>query len=132
MNELERRIRQLLNQLSTGFSKWWNSTAARRTKLGHEVTERASTALNELRDSGAGKRATTAMHDLRESPAGQRTVSAMHDLRETPAGKRTASALTDLRQREPLRKAEESARRALQDLRSGNGGSSSGGGAAAS
>ena len=116
MNELERRIRQLLNQLSTGFSKWWNSTAARRTKLGHEVTERASTALNDLRDSGAGKRAATAMHDLRESPAGQRT----------------ASALTDLRQREPLRKAEESARRALQDLRSGNGGSSSDGGAAAS
>ena len=132
MNELERRIRQLLNQLSTGFSKWWNSTAARRTKLGHEVTERASTALNDLRDSGAGKRAATALHDLRESPTGQRTVSALHDLRETPAGKRTASALTDLRQREPLRKAEESARHALQDLRSGNGGSSSGGGAAAS
>jgi hypothetical protein len=81
MNDLERRIRQLLNQLSTGFSNWWNSTAARRTKLGHEVTERASTALTELRDSGAGKRAATAMHDLRESPAGQRTASALHDLR---------------------------------------------------
>ena len=130
MNELERRIRQLLNQLSTGFSKWWSSSAARRTKLGHEVTERASTALNELRDSGAGKRAATAMHDLRESQAGQRTASALHDLRESQAGKRTASALEDLRQREPLRKAEESARRALQDLRSGNGGSSSGGAAA--
>ena len=134
MNDLERRIRQLLNQLSTGFSNWWNSTAARRTKLGHEVTERASTALTELRDSGAGKRAATAMHDLRESPAGQRTASALHDLRESPTGKRTASALTDLRQREPLRKAEESARRALQDLRSGGGSDSSsgGGGAAAS
>lgn len=130
MNELERRIRQLLNQLSTGFSKWWSSSAARRTKLGHEVTERASTALNELRDSGAGKRAATAMHDLRDSQAGQRTASALHDLRESPAGKRTASALDDLRQREPLRKAEESARRALQDLRSGNGGSSGGGSAA--
>jgi hypothetical protein len=131
MNELERRIRQLLNQLSTGFSKWWSSTAARRTKLQHE----ASTALNDLRDSGAGKRAATAMHDLRESQTGKRTASALHDLRESPAGKRTASALEDLRQREPLRKAEESARRALQDLRSGNGGgssSSSSGGAAAS
>jgi hypothetical protein len=130
MNELERRIRQLLNQLSTGFSKWWGSTAARRTKLRHEATERASTALNDLRDSGAGKRAATTMHDLRDSQAGKRTASALHDLRESPAGKRTASALTDLRQREPLRKAEESARRALQDLRSGNGDSSSGGAAA--
>ena len=116
MNELERRIRQLLNQLSTGFSKWWNSTAARRAKLSHEATERASIAL----------------HDLRDSEAGKRTADALHDLRESPAGKRTAGALTDLRQREPLRKAEESARRALQDLRSGNGGSSGDGGAAAS
>jgi len=134
MNELERRIRQLLNQLSTGFSKWWNSTAARRTKLGHEVTERASTALPGPAVAQVVKRAATAMHDLRESPTGQRTVSALHDLRETPAGKRTASALTDLWQREPLRKAEESARRALQDLRSGGGSDSSsgGGGAAAS
>jgi len=33
MNELERRIRQLLNQLSTGFSKWWGSSAARRSQL---------------------------------------------------------------------------------------------------
>jgi uncharacterized membrane protein YgcG len=130
MNELERRIRQLLNQLSTGFSKWWNSTAARRAKLSHEATE----ALHDLRDSEAGKRAASALHDLRESPAGKRTAGALHDLRESPAGKRTTGALTDLRQREPLRKAEESARRALQDLRSGNGGgdSSSGGGASAS
>src|SRR5215475_14488762 len=133
MNEFERRIRQLLNQLTTGFSKWWNSSAARRTELRHEATERASTALNDLRDSGAGKRAATALHDLRESPAGKRAGSALNDLKESPAGKRTASAFTDLRQREPLRKAEESARRALQDLRSGNGsGSGSGGGTAAS
>lgn len=133
MNELERRIRQLLNQLSTGFSKWWNSTAARRAKLSHEATERASTAMHDLRDSEAGKRAATALHDLRESQAGKRTAGALHDLRESPAGKRTAGALTDLRQREPLRKAEESARRALQDLRSGNGGGdSSSGGASAS
>jgi hypothetical protein len=133
MNEFERRIRQLLNQLSTGFSKWWHSSAARRTELRHEATERASTALNDLRDSGAGKRAATALHDLRDSPAGKRTASALHDLKESPAGKRTATALTDLRQRESVRKAEDSAKRALQDLRSGNGGSSSNsGGAAAS
>lgn len=123
MNELERRIRQLLNQLSTGFSKWWSSSAARRTQLRHEATERASTALKDVRDSGAGKRATTALHDLRDTEAAKRAVTVMHDLRDTEAGKRAASTLTDLRQREPVRKAEESAKRALHDLRSGGHGS---------
>ena len=129
MNKLERRIRQLLNQLSTGFSKWWNSSAARRSQLRHEATGRASTALNDLRDSAAGKRAASALHDLRDTDAAKRAVTALHDLRDSEAGKRAASTLTDLRQREPVRKAEESARRALHDLRSGNGSS---GGAAAS
>ena len=42
-------------------------------------------------------------------------------MRDTDAAKRAASALSDLRQREPVKKAEESARRALHDLRSGRG-----------
>ncbi len=58
---------------------------------------------------------------LRESDAGKRAATAMHDMRESDAAKRAASALADLRQREPVRKAEESARRALHDLRSGGG-----------
>src|SRR5215467_11266102 len=119
MNELERRIRQLLNQLSTGFSKWWSSSAARRSQLRHQASERATTALNDLRDSGAGKRAASTLHDLRDSDAGKRAASTLHDLRDSETGKRAASTLTDLRQREPVRKAEESAKRALHDLRSG-------------
>ena len=42
-------------------------------------------------------------------------------MRDTDAAKRAASALSDLRQREPVKKAEESARRALHPLRSGRG-----------
>src|SRR5215472_1630663 len=130
MNELERRIRQLLNQLSTGFSKWWSSSTARRSQLRHQASERASTALNDLRDSGAAKRATTALNDLRDTDAAKRAASALHDLRDSETGKRAASTLTDLRQREPVRKAEEGAKRALHDLRSG--GHGNGGGTAAS
>jgi len=125
MNELERRIRQLLNRLSTGFSNWWSSSAARRSQLRHQATERASTALNDLRDSGAGKRAASTLHDLRDTDAAKRAATALHDLRDSEAGKRAASTLTDLRQRESVRKAEESAKRALQDLRSGGHGSDS-------
>jgi hypothetical protein len=61
---------------------------------------------------------------LRESDAGKRATTALHDMRDTDAAKRAASALADLRQREPVRKAEESARRALHDLRSGRGSNS--------
>jgi len=119
MNELERRIRELLNQLSTGFSKWWNSSAARRSQLRQQASERAGTALNDLRDSGAAKRAASTLHDLRDTDAAKRASSALHDLRDSETGRRAASTLTDLRQRESVRKAEESAKRALHDLRSG-------------
>ncbi len=63
---------------------------------------------------------------MRDSDAGKRAASAVHDLRDSDAGKRAASAITDLRQREPVKKAEESARRVLQDLRSGSHGSGGG------
>ena len=43
------------------------------------------------------------------------------NMRDTDAAKRAASTLADLRQREPVKKAEESARRAFADLRSGRG-----------
>jgi hypothetical protein len=123
MNELERRIRQLLNRLSSGFSNWWSSSAARRSQLRHQATERATTALNDLRDTDAGKRAASTLHDLRDTDAAKRAATALHDLRDSEAGKRAASTLTDLRQRESVRKAEESAKRALHDLRSGGHGS---------
>ncbi|SRR5579875_3725165 len=103
MTEFERRIWRQIHSLIGGFSKWWAS----------------------LRESGAAKRATTALHDVRESEAAKRATTALHDMRESEAGKRAASVLADLRQREPVRKAEESARRALHDLRSGHGTSGS-------
>ncbi len=46
----------------------------------------------------------------------------MKDLRDSDTAKKAATALADLRQREPVRKAEESAKRALHDLRSGHNG----------
>ncbi len=105
MNEFERRFWRQLHSLFDGFSKWWAG----------------------LRDTDAAKRAAGAVHDLRESDAGKRAAGAVHDLRESDAGKRAATTLNDLRQREPVKKAEESARRVLQDLRTGRGSSGSAG-----
>ena len=42
-------------------------------------------------------------------------------MRDTDAAKKAASTLADLRQRDSVKKAEESARRAFADLRSGRG-----------
>ena len=42
-------------------------------------------------------------------------------MRDTDAAKKAASALSDLRQRESVKKAEESARKAFHDLRAGRG-----------
>lgn len=133
MNEFERRVRHLLNPLSTRFTQWWHGSKARsawqhrtegRTNLAHEATaafKRAEARVQDFRESDAGKRAASKLHDLRESDTGKKAASALHDLRGSEAGKRAESALTDLRQREPVKKAEESARRVLHDLRSGGG-----------
>ncbi len=142
MNELERRIRQLVNPLSARFTQWWRDSKAKsawqhraggRANLRHEATaraQRAATRMHEFTESDTGKRAASALHDLRESQAGKRAANALHDLRETQAAKRAETALTDLRQREPVKKAEESARRVLHDLRTGGGTGTTGNGSA--
>lgn len=142
MNQSESRFRRLLNQLTA----WWANTGRyslpQRPGAGEELrrgaaarAQQARTALNDLRNGDAGRKAADALHDLRGSEAGKRAASALHDLRDTEtakraanaisdlrasdAGKRAASALQDFRERESVRKAGESARRALQDLRHG-------------
>jgi hypothetical protein len=122
MNDFERRIRQLINPISTRVTQWWcNSSIRTAWERRSEGTQRAATAVKDLRDSDAAKRAATAVKDWRDSDAGKRAATALKDLRDSDAGKRAATALTDLRQRESVRKAEESAKRAMHDLRSGHG-----------
>lgn len=101
MNDFERRIRQWIDPFRTRFMQWWSNS-------GRQNLSRRS-------------------KDLRDSDTAKRAASAVKDFRDSDTGKRAASALSDLRQREPVRKAEESAKRALHDLRSGhgNGGSAS-------
>ena len=106
MSESESRVTRMLGPLSSGLAKLWSM---------------ARSAFMDMRDSGAGKRAASAVHDLRQSDAGKRAATALHDLQESDAGKRVAGALQDLRQRDAVRKAEETARRAVHDLRSGGG-----------
>lgn len=134
MNEIERRIRRLVNPISNRVTQWWSHSGIRTAwlrrsegsgDLRREATARAQRAAKDLRDSEAAKRAATAVKDLRDSDAGKRAASALKDLRDSDTGKRAASALSDLRQREPVRKAEESAKRAMHDLRSGHGDGSS-------
>jgi hypothetical protein len=125
MNQSESRFRRLLNQLTA----WWanagryslprpgTTEGLRRGATGQ--AQQARTALNDLRNSETGKRAANALHDLRDTETAKRAASALSDLRTSETGKRAASALQDLRERESVRKAGESARRALQDLRHG-------------
>lgn len=130
MKESESRFRRLLNQLTA----WWANTGryslSRRPGAREDLrrgaaarAQQARAALNDLRNGETGRKAAGALHDLRDSEAAKRAASAISDLRTSEAGKRAASALQDLRERESVRKAGESARRALQDLRHGGSGS---------
>jgi hypothetical protein len=123
MSESESRVTRLFGPLSSGLAKLW--ARARDALLDMRDSgagKRAASALHDLQESDASKRAQSALHDLRESDAGKRAASALHELQESDAGKRVAGAWQDLRQREAVRKAEETARRAVHDLRDGHGG----------
>jgi hypothetical protein len=131
MNDFERRMRQMINSLGTRFTQWWSAMKQRSgnapelRRQASAQAQRAASAAKDLRDSDTAKRAASALKDLRDSDTAKRAASALSDLRDSDTAKRAAGALTDLRQREPVRKAEESAKRALHDLRSGHGDSAS-------
>jgi len=105
----------MINSFGTRFTQWW-SAMKQRSGNAPELRRQAS---------AQAQRAASAAKDLRDSDTAKRAASALKDLRDSDTAKRAAGALTDLRQREPVRKAEESAKRALHDLRSGHGDSAS-------
>jgi len=117
MNEFERKIRQLITRLT----QWWGDSAGatRRRRiegtaaLRQEATARAQQAAakaRDLRDTDAAKKAAAKLSDLRDSETAKKAEAKLNDLRGTE---------TDLRQREPVKKAEEGARKVLNDLFSG-------------
>src|ERR1700751_864528 len=118
MNDFERRIRELINQWSTKISEWWSNSNVRSTL----TNPSASTADLRRQASAQAQRAGTAVKELRDSDAAKKAATAVKDLRDSDGAKKAATALADLRQRESVRKAEESPKRALQDLRSGHNG----------
>jgi hypothetical protein len=123
MSESESRVTRMLGPLSSGLAKLWSMARSALMDLRDSgAGKRAASAVHDLQESDASKRAQSALHDLRQSDAGKRAATALHDLQESDAGKRVAGAFQDLRQRDAVRKAEESARRAVHDLRSGRGG----------
>jgi hypothetical protein len=116
-----------LGPLSGGIAKLWAMVRDALLNLRHsDPGKRAASAVQDLRDSDASKRAATALHDLKESDASKRAATALHDLKESDAGKRAMSAWQDLRKNESVRKAEETARRAMHDLRGGSRGDGGG------
>ena len=128
MSESESRVTRMFGPLSSAFAKLW--AAARGALLDARDSgpgKRAASTLHDLQESDASKRAQSALHDLRESDAGKRAATALHELQESDAGKRVASAWQDLRQREAVKKAEETAKRTVHDLRSGRGGDNTSG-----
>ena len=128
MSESESRVTRMLGPLSSGLAKLWSMARSALMDLRDSgAGQKAASAVHDLQESDASKRAQGALHDLRRSDAGKRAATALHDLQESDAGKRVAGALQDLRQRDSVRKAEESAKRAVHDLRSGRGGGNASG-----
>ena len=128
MNEIERRLRELVGRMSQRWSSDARATGQRRaessTRVRREAAARAqqaATRVQDFRESERGQRAAGKLSDLRTSETAKRAEAAFQDLRASETGQKAETALTDLRQRESVKKAEDSARKALHDLFSGSG-----------
>jgi len=102
MSDTQSGLRGLFARLTA----WWNSSA--------------KTARQRGTDGADGfKREATAR--------AQQAADKLQGFRASDAGQKATSALSDLRQREPVKKAEESARKVMHDLfNGGNSGTASG------
>ena len=102
MNDFERQIRELISQWSAKISDWWSHSS--------------------IKSALANRSVDTAELRRQASAQAQRAADAAKNMRDSDTAKKAGAALADLRQREPVRKAEESATRLLHDLRSGHNG----------
>jgi hypothetical protein len=56
MNRLERRVRRLVNPVSTAVTGWWCHSAVRHTLTGHGPTARQRRLIRARVNRGAGRR----------------------------------------------------------------------------
>ena len=116
MTQFERRLRDLVNPVSTGLTRWWCNSAARRawrqrvrgrapgnTRLpgdlrdlrNSEAARKAQAALRDVRDGEAGRRAQQAIRDLRDSEAGRKAQATAREFRESDAGRRAEATIQE-------------------------------------
>jgi hypothetical protein len=116
MTQFERRLRDLMNPVSTGLTRWWCNSAARRawrqrargrppgnTRLpgdlrdlrNSEAVRKAQAALRDVRDGEAGRRAQQAIRDLRDSEAARKAQGTAREFRESEAGRRAEATIQE-------------------------------------
>jgi hypothetical protein len=127
MGQFERRLRDLANPVSSGFTRWWCNSSVRRAwrrrvdgdaagskartsdlrdlRRG-EAARKAEAALRELRDSETARKAQDAVRDLRDSETARKAQDAVRDLRDTDTARKAQATVRDLRATETGRKAE--------------------------
>jgi hypothetical protein len=115
MGPFERRLRNLVNPVSTGITQWWCSSSARRAwrrrmERGAARTTRHPRDLGDLRHSETARKAQEALRDLRGSDTARRAQDALRDLRDSETARKTQDALRDLRDTEAARKAQATVR----------------------
>jgi hypothetical protein len=127
MGQYERRLRDLVNPVSTGLTRWWCSSSVRRAwrrradgraagSTGRprdlrdlrrsEAARKAEAALRDFRDGETARKAQDAVRDLRDSEAARKAQDAVRDLRDTDTARKAEATVRDLRASETGRKAE--------------------------
>ena len=111
MTQFERRLRDLVNPVSTGLTRWWCNSAARRAwRQRARGRPPGNTGLpgdlRNLRNSDAARKAQAALRDVRDGEAGRRAQQAVRDLRDSEAARKAQATAREFRESEAGRRAE--------------------------
>lgn len=111
MGQFERRLRDIVNPVSTGLTRWWCSSSVRRAWRRRADGRTAGSTgrpgdLGDLRRSETARKAEAALRDLRDSETARKAQDAVRDLRDTDTVRKAQVTVRDLRDSETGRKAE--------------------------
>jgi hypothetical protein len=116
MTQFEQRLRNLVNPVSTGLTRWWCNSTVRRAWLqrGHgrppgqtrppgdprdlrnsETVRKAQAAFRDVRDGEAGRKAQQAIRDLRDSDTARKAQARAREFRESEAGRRAEATIQE-------------------------------------
>jgi hypothetical protein len=119
MTPFERRLRDLVNPVSTRLTGWWSNSAARkallRSRRGGAGQKRLPGTVRDLRNSETARKVKATAHDLRASETARKAQATARDLRQKATVGKAQEVVKDLRESDRARKAQATVKETVKE-----------------